>query len=41
MYTTESRASQPFAIRAGAMLLHQDADFDAIAQHAPLAIATT
>jgi predicted nucleic acid-binding protein len=27
------------AIRNGATLLHQDADFDAIARHAPLAIA--
>ncbi len=27
------------AIRAGAHLLHRDADFDAIARHAPLAIA--
>ena len=27
------------AIRTGAELLHQDADFDAIARHAPLAIA--
>ncbi len=27
------------AIRAGAALLHRDADFDAIARHAPLAIA--
>lgn len=29
------------AIRTGAMLLHQDADFDAIARHAPLALATS
>ena len=28
------------AMRTGTALLHQDADFDAIARHAPLAIAT-
>jgi predicted nucleic acid-binding protein len=29
------------AIRAGTTLLHRDADFDAIARHAPLAIAAS
>lgn len=29
------------AIRTGATLLHQDADFDAIARHAPLAVERT